>query len=158
MDLRRLAFLVIASTAAVLAGVILGPGAALAADVTLLSPDGLQPGMDGRQPINAPGSGYTRVKAESDDPDDMQVENPNVTTGGMGFSYTLKGDPGRPVVVTVTWLNPQTGDKQYRFYVFVVKSAKYPFQPVYERTDAVTVYRRSGKATVKLPIDRSTTD
>ncbi|HEV2439461.1 MAG TPA: hypothetical protein VGX97_05315 [bacterium] len=164
--MRRLAPLVTVSVAVVSTALGIAPDIARADDpviqsnavYTIIQDGSLKAGMDARQAINAPGADYTRVKAESDDPSAVQVDTPNVVAGSMGVSYTVKRNSGRPVVVTVTWLNPKTGDKQYRFFVLVLKGDDDPLAIHYDRVGAVTIFTHDGKAQATLPKDRVASD
>ena len=126
---------------------VVAPGAARASDVAIVQGGDAQSGLRGRQTLMPPGSEFTRAAAQSDDPDSVQVAAPNAAVGGWGMDFTVKRRADYPVVVTVTWTNPATGEKRSQFVVVNSTSKRY------DRTSAVTASVEAGHNMVTLPND-----
>lgn len=144
---RGVALIVIASAAVIPTTLAIGPGAARASDVAIVQGGDAQAGLQGRQTLTSPGSEFTRAAAQSGDPDSVQVAAPNAALGGWGMNFTVKRRAEYPVVVTVTWTNPTTGEKRIQFVIVNSTSKRY------DRTDAVTTSVDAGHNLVTLPSD-----
>ena len=144
---RGSALIVIVSAAVIPATLVIAPGALRASDVAIVQGGDVQSGLRGRQTLMPPDSAFTRAAAQSDDPDSVQVAAPNAAPGGWGMDFTVKRRAEYPVVVTVTWTNPTTGEKRIQFVVVNSTSKRY------DRTGAETASVDAGHNMVTLPND-----
>lgn len=144
---RGRALIAIVSAAVIPATLMIAPGAVRASDVAIVQGGDAQSGLRGRQTLTPPGSEFTRAAAQSDDPDSVQVAAPNAAPGSWGMDFTVKRRADYPVVVTVTWTNPTTGERRTQFVVINATSKRY------DRTGAVTASVDAGRNLVTLPSD-----